>query len=213
MWPVRTRFVAPVAHDQEGSHESWWDKTKGFFHKVDESIVSGVNSAVSYAHNHPVATLINVGMVVVAVTPFGWVMSGVAGAAEGATLLADAVIAVRGASIGEKLAVGRNMFYGLSKAAVGSVQSALLPAGGVSVVIGNYEKYENEHGYQRWLHTLLGLSGNLSTAMTTKGLLKGGYMYVEGKGSVTEVANNACDLVGLSGCRDVVKEMIRTVKK
>ncbi|OAJ34003.1 hypothetical protein [Piscirickettsia salmonis] len=213
MWPTRTRYVAPVAHDQEGSQESWWDKTKGFFHKVDESIVSGVNSAVNYAHNHPVATLINVGMVIVAVTPLGWVMSGVAGAAEGATLLADAVIAVRGASIGEKLALGRNMFYGLSKAAVGSVQSALLPAGIFSVAVGNYDRHENEEGYSKWLHMVLEASKDYSEALSFRGALKGANLFIKGQGGVKEIANNACSIAGLSGCRDVVKEMLGAVKR
>ncbi|WGZ72932.1 hypothetical protein [Piscirickettsia salmonis] len=118
MWPTRTRYIAPVAHDQEGSHESWWDKTKGFFSMVEDSAKHGLH----YVEGHPGKTLAYVGMAVFAVTPMGWVVDGIAGATAGAGLLIDSAVAIRTAQIGETLMEENNLFYQLKDVTQGAQQ-------------------------------------------------------------------------------------------
>ncbi|ODN43727.1 hypothetical protein [Piscirickettsia litoralis] len=163
MWPVRTRFVAPIAHDKKGCHESWRSSVKHFFAEAFEnvgrarlqenqarmefgkqftsSITSGLHEVNGFVDRHQAGVLIAAGIILVAATPFGWALIGVSEAIEGTAILADAVVSIRSAEIGETLgSQSRNIFYGLKEYVIGNSRIAAVGAGPTSIVVGNWEK-------------------------------------------------------------------------
>ncbi|APS46078.1 hypothetical protein AVI51_15535 (plasmid) [Piscirickettsia salmonis] len=171
MWPVRTRFVAPVAHDQEGCHKSWWSVTKHFFHVVEKNGVSAVHSVNDFISNHHAEILVATGIIFVAATPFGWLALGVSEAVEGTAILTDALVSIRSAEIGETLgSQSRNIFYGLKKYAAGSIKMATVGAGFTSTLVGNWEKNSGESFFFRAVDTAQGTATDLGLGGTLKTL-------------------------------------------
>lgn len=177
MWPVRTRFVAPVAHDEDGSHDTWWDKTKGFFNAVEDGARHGLN----YVENHPLKSLAYAGMVVFAVTPMGWFVDGVAGISAGTGLLIDSAVAIRSAQIGETLMEESNLFYQLKGATQGAQQigrgfAKVMPqmASFGAVFANNWEHTEDDSFEDHFYKAIIRTGDDLSKPIAFNSLIHGG---------------------------------------
>ncbi|MGJ3494682.1 hypothetical protein ACR9PT_08890 [Piscirickettsia salmonis] len=144
MWPTSTKYVAPVAHDQDGSHDSWWDKTKNLWNLVEK----GASDSLDYVEKNHAKILETTGIILFAMTPEGWFFEGAALVGRGVTMLADSRLMLESAQLGESLGSESNLFYtvgrwineGGSKVIKGSAMVATRVGSPVLVWAGNWEQ-------------------------------------------------------------------------
>ncbi|ODN43684.1 hypothetical protein [Piscirickettsia litoralis] len=168
MWPVRTRFMAPVAHDQDGNHRTWWDKVKHLWHAAERYVKEGID----YVDHHKVRSLEIAGMVLFAVTPVGWFVEGMTVGAAGVSVLVETATAIRSAQIGETLMEESNLFYALKGTMQGAKQIGTgllqtLPQGyGMGLVwAGNWDANEGVPFDEHLYNTATGTIKDLGTAI------------------------------------------------